>query len=75
MSVGELEPGTRVTVIEVGGDGSVRQRFLDLGLLPGACLEVARVAAAGGPVWVKLRSSQIALRRIEADAITVAVIG
>lgn len=72
MSIGELKPGARARVTNVGSSGAVRQRLLDLGLLPNAQIEIARIAANGGPVWVKLRGSHVALRRPEAEAVAVA---
>ena len=70
-SLFELPPGRTAQVLRVTADGAIRQRLLDMGLIPGAVVEVERVAPGGDPVWVKLLGSQLALRRREAEAILV----
>jgi len=74
MSLCDLEIGAIGTVTGVGASGALRQRLLDMGLIPNAEVELTRVAATGSPVWIKLRGSQLALRRAEAQAIMVAQI-
>ena len=71
MSVAELSEETPARVVSIGGTGAVRQRLLDLGILPEARLEVARRGVGGSPVWVRLRGAQLALRRREAESIQV----
>jgi DtxR family Mn-dependent transcriptional regulator len=70
-SVADLEPGQRARVTLVDGSGAVRQRLLDMGLLPNVELEVQRVAPGGGPVWIKFEGTQLSLRRNEAQAVLV----
>lgn len=55
----------------VRGEGALRQRLLDLGLLPGAELQVLRVAPASGPLWIQLGGTQLSLRRQEAEVVLV----
>lgn len=62
-------PGTTSIVGEVGGDGPVRQRLLDLGLRPGVEVRLVRVAPGGDPVWLALGHTHLALRRAEAEAL------
>lgn len=70
-SVSDLRPGERAVVTQVNAQGAVRQRLLDMGILPRTGIEVERVAPAGDPVWVRLDGSQIALRKAEARAVQV----
>lgn len=70
-SLFDLSPGAPARVLRVDAKGAVRQRLLDMGLIPGAHIEVERVAPGGDPVWVRLLGSQLALRRKEAKAILV----
>ena len=70
-SLFDLGPGKPAHVLRVDADGAVRQRLLDMGLIPGAKIEVERTAPGGDPVWVRLLGSQLALRRKEAEAILV----
>ncbi|MCA1944386.1 MAG: ferrous iron transport protein A [Desulfovibrio sp.] len=51
--------------------GAVRQRLLDLGFLPGAEVEVVRVATLGDPIEVRIGGYFVALRKEEADRIVV----
>lgn len=70
-TVFDMKPGSKAQVIRVDAKGAVRQRLLDLGMLPGASIEFERSAPGGDPVWVKLLGSQIALRKREAESIRV----
>jgi Fe2+ transport system protein FeoA len=71
MSLADLRPGQRARVRHVAGAGAIRQRLLDLGVLPDTAVEVARVAPAGGPVWIRLDGYELALRRREACTVAV----
>jgi DtxR family transcriptional regulator, Mn-dependent transcriptional regulator len=71
-SVYDLVPGQSGEVTQVNAEGAIRQRLLDMGILPQARVEVERVAPAGEPVWIRLHGTQLALRRQEAEAVLVA---
>jgi DtxR family Mn-dependent transcriptional regulator len=73
--VSDLSPGEGGTVTHVDGSGAIRQRLLDMGILPGVPIDVERVAPAGDPMWIRLQGFQLSLRRAEADAIAVDVNG
>jgi DtxR family Mn-dependent transcriptional regulator len=66
-----LRPGQRARVSQVNSGGAVRQRLLDLGLLPDVGVVIERVAPAGDPLWINVDGSQLALRRREAEAVLV----
>jgi DtxR family Mn-dependent transcriptional regulator len=70
-SLSELKPGERARVAQVNGSGAIRQRLLDMGLLPNVQIEVERVAPTGSPIWIKLGGFQLSLRPNEADAVMV----
>ena len=67
--VSDLSPGEGGTVTHVDGSGPIRQRLLDMGILPGVSIDVERVAPAGDPLWIRLQGYQLSLRRAEAEAI------
>lgn len=67
----ELQAGERGSVTRIGSHGAVRQRLLNMGMLPGTEVTIERFAAGGDPVWIRLGSSQIALRLHEAEALLV----
>lgn len=71
MSVYDLKPGEQGTVAQIKGGGAIRQRLLDMGVLPDAQVKMERVAPNGEPVWIKLDGSQLALRRSEAESVIV----
>lgn len=69
MSLSDLEPGESGTIVRVNARGAVRQRLLDMGILPNVVVEMERVAPSGDPYWIKIQGSQLALRRQEAIAV------
>ncbi len=72
-TISQLKPGQRARVARIGGTGAIRQRLLDMGLLPRVAILVQRVAPAGDPIWIKLENFQLSLRRSEAATVFVAV--
>jgi len=73
MSIADLKPGQAGRVQQVDCEGAVRQRLLDMGILPDTHLTVARVAPAGDPVWIQLQGYELALRMNEARSVIVEV--
>jgi DtxR family transcriptional regulator, Mn-dependent transcriptional regulator len=71
MSIADLEPGQSGRIRQVGGGGIVRQRLLDMGILPNAVVEMARRAPTGDPVWIRMQGFELALRQTEAAAVQV----
>jgi Fe2+ transport system protein FeoA len=69
MTLSNLKPGQVGEVTEVRAHGAIRQRLLDMGILPGAIVKVERLAPNGDPVWIRLQGSQLALRRHEAESV------
>lgn len=70
-SLAELDPGSAARVLQVDASGAVRQRLLDMGLLPGVEIAIIRHAPGGDPIWIQVYGSQIALRRKEAESVLV----
>ena len=54
---------------KVLGEGSLRQRILDMGLTKGACVVVRKVAPLGDPIEVTVRGYELSLRKAEAECI------
>jgi DtxR family Mn-dependent transcriptional regulator len=71
MSLMNMKPGESARVTQINGAGAIRQRLLDMGLLPDVLIEVQRVAPAGDPIWIKLQGFQLSLRKSEAAAVLV----
>jgi len=68
-----LPHGRWATVLNVLGPGFIALRLMEMGLVPGAIISVVRSAPLGDPIQVKLRDYHLALRRTEAEMISVAV--
>ncbi len=64
-----LRPGEEGTVARVNAHGAIRQRLLDMGILPRAEVVVARLAPTGDPIWIRIHGTELALRRQEAEAV------
>lgn len=69
----ELNPKEKGKIIKVGGRGSIRQRFIDMGLVSGSEVEVERVAPLGDPIEVRIKGYHLTLRKEEAANIKVEV--
>ena len=71
VPLSELKPKEKGTIVKVGGDGPVRRRILDMGVVPGTEVEVVRVAPLGDPVELLIRGYHLSLRKEEAREILV----
>jgi ferrous iron transport protein A len=65
----------RYRVLSVNAKGAVRQRMLDMGLVPGVCLVVVRFAPLGDPIEIRIRRFLMSLRKEEAKDVMVMDIG
>ncbi len=72
MSIADLKPGESGRVRQINTTGAIRQRLLDMGVLPDVIVHIERVAPTGDPIWIKLHGYQLSLRTNEARAILVA---
>ena len=71
MTLKELAIGKNAVVRAVGGEGALRQHFLDMGLIPGAEVTMVKYAPMGDPVEVLLHGYKLTLRLAEAAKIEV----
>ena len=71
-SLDQLPIGRSARVIRVEGNSPVIKRLLEMGVIPGAPISVVRCAPLGDPIQVRVRGYHLALRRAEAQTITVA---
>lgn len=72
MTLKELGVGKTGTITAVGGEGILRCRFLDMGLIPGTRITVQKIAPMGDPMEVRLRGYELTLRMDDAAKIEVA---
>ncbi|MBQ9263549.1 MAG: ferrous iron transport protein B [Clostridia bacterium] len=71
MTLKELKPGQSARIDAVGGEGALRQHFLDMGVIPGAEVTVMKFAPMGDPVEMRVHGYELTLRLADADKITV----
>lgn len=71
VSLAQLKPGQTGRVTQVAAEGAIRQRILDMGIIPNAEIEIERLAFGGDPIWIKLHGFQLSLRRSEASSVHV----
>ena len=69
----ELKVGQRGIIVRVGGQGPVRRRMMDMGLMTGAEVKVVRVAPLGDPVEFEVKGYSLNLRKSEARNVFVEV--
>jgi len=73
MNLTELKIGQSALVKSVGGEGSLRQHFLDMGLIPGAVVTLIKYAPMGDPMELRINDYELTLRLEEAREISVVV--
>lgn len=71
MTIDDLKIGQRGTISAVGGEGALRLRFLDMGLIPGTCVKLQKVAPMGDPIQIQVRGYELTIRREDARKIAV----
>lgn len=71
MTLKELELGNTAVVTVVGGEGSLRQHFLDMGVIPGAEVTLVKYAPMGDPMELRIHGYELTLRLADAARIEV----
>ena len=71
MTLKELPIGGSAVILTVGGKGSLRQHFLDMGLIPGARVKLVKYAPLGDPMELRINGYALTLRLADAAKIKV----
>ena len=71
MTLKDLPIGKTATVTTVGGEGALRQHFLDMGLIPKADVTMVKSAPMGDPVEVRIHGYELTLRLADAEKIEI----
>ena len=66
MTLKDLKVGESAVVRNVGGEGALRQHFLDMGIIPGAEVRLVKMAPMGDPMEIKIHGYALTLRVSEA---------
>ena len=70
-TLNDLPIGKTATVRTVGGQGALRQHFLDMGLIPNAAVTMVKRAPMGDPIEVRIKAYELTLRAAEAAEIEI----
>lgn len=71
MTLKELEIGKSAQILTVGGEGVLRQHFLDMGVIPGAEVTIVKLAPMGDPMELQIHGYELTLRLEEASQIEI----
>lgn len=69
MTLDELPIGKKGIITSVGGEGALRCRLLDMGLIPKTSVMVHKVAPMGDPIEIRLRGYELTIRKEDAKKI------
>ena len=71
MTLMDLKINSEAVIVTVGGEGRLRNRLLDMGLIPDTKIVKVKVAPTGDPMQICVRGYEITLRGVDADFIEV----
>lgn len=71
MTIKDLKEGQSATICTVGGDGALRQHFLDMGEIPGIEVKLIKYAPMGDPLEIRIHDYELTLRLADAEQIEV----
>lgn len=71
MTLKNLKVGESAVITKVGGEGALRQHFLDMGVIPGAEVTVVKFAPMGDPMELQIHGYELTLRLADADQIEI----
>ena len=71
MKLNSLKPDESARILTVGGEGALRQHFLDMGVIPGAEVTLVKLAPLGDPMELRIHGYELTLRLADAARITV----
>lgn len=71
MKLNELMIGSTATILHVGGSGSLRQHFLDMGLIQGTEVTVVKYAPMGDPIELRIHGYELTIRLADAENIEI----
>ncbi|MBQ7455356.1 MAG: FeoA domain-containing protein, partial [Clostridia bacterium] len=74
MTLKELRPGQSARIVRVGGEGALRQHFLDMGVIPGAQVTLTKLAPMGDPMELRIHGYELTLRLDDAQKIDVTAV-
>ena len=71
MTLRELGKGQSAVILKVGGEGALRQHFLDMGVIPGTQVTLQKFAPLGDPIELRIHGYELTLRLADAEQIEI----
>lgn len=71
MTLDQLKVGKSAVITAVGGEGTLRCRLLDMGLIPKTEVTLQKIAPLGDPIEIRVRGYELTIRLDDAKKITV----
>jgi len=71
MTLQDLQLNTEAEIVRVGGNGELRQHFLDMGVIPGALVKKIKLAPMGDPMEIQIHGYELTMRLADAAKIEV----
>lgn len=71
MFLNDLSVGKSAKIVGVGGEGALRQHFLDMGVIPGAEVTVIKLAPLGDPMELQIHGYELSIRMDDAAKIEI----
>lgn len=75
MTLNQLSVGMPAVITRVGGEGALRCRLLDMGIIPKTKIMIRSIAPLGDPIEIRLREYTLTIRREDAERIEVQPVG
>ncbi len=72
-SLDVVDPGRTCVIQAVSGEGAIRTRMLEMGLIKGTVIKVIRVAPLGDPIEFEVKGYNLSLRKKEARMVAVRI--
>jgi ferrous iron transport protein B len=71
MFLSQLEIGKTACITKVGGEGALRQHFLDMGMIPGTDVKLVKYAPMGDPMEIRISGYELTIRLADAEKIEI----
>lgn len=71
MTLDKIQIGKSGIIKSVGGEGALRLRLLDMGLIPGTAVKVIKTAPLGDPIEIHVRGYELTIRKSDASMIEI----
>ena len=71
MTLEDTQPGEKVKIVTLNGEGATKRRIMDMGITKGIEIFVRKVAPLGDPIEVTVRGYELSVRKADAQLIEV----